>query len=94
MSIITVSELLESGVHFGHRASRWNPKMRPFIHGKRNTIHIIDLKETVKGLVRATHFLKETAAEGGKVRRRGPADGDCGCHKGILVRSVRLQPDP
>jgi small subunit ribosomal protein S2 len=67
LSIITVTELLESGVHFGHRASRWNPKMRPFIHGKRNTIHIIDLKETVKGLVRASHFLKETAAEGGKV---------------------------
>ena len=67
MSIITVAELLESGVHFGHRASRWNPKMKPFIHGKRNTIHIIDLKSTVKGLVRATHFLKETAAEGGKI---------------------------
>jgi small subunit ribosomal protein S2 len=67
LSIITVTELLDSGVHFGHRASRWNPKMRPFIHGKRNTIHIIDLKETVKGLVRASHFLKETAAEGGKV---------------------------
>ena len=67
MSIITVSELLESGVHFGHRASRWNPKMKPFIHGKRNTIHIIDLKETVKGLVRACHYLKEVSAEGGKV---------------------------
>jgi small subunit ribosomal protein S2 len=67
LSIITVQELLESGVHFGHRASRWNPKMKPFIHGKRNTIHIIDLKETVKGLVRACHYLKETAAEGGKV---------------------------
>ncbi len=67
MSIISVTELLDSGVHFGHRASRWNPKMKPFIHGKRNTIHIIDLKETVRGLVRASHFLKETAAEGGKI---------------------------
>ncbi|MCC7139097.1 MAG: 30S ribosomal protein S2 [Planctomycetes bacterium] len=64
---MSVTELLESGVHFGHRASRWNPKMRPFIHGKRNSIHIIDLKETVKGLLRACHFVKETAAEGGKV---------------------------
>jgi small subunit ribosomal protein S2 len=64
---ITVTELLENGVHFGHRASRWNPKMRPFIHGKRNTIHIIDLKETVKGLLRACHYVKETAAEGGKI---------------------------
>src|SRR5687767_8336772 len=67
MSQITVNELLESGVHFGHRASRWNPKMRTFIHGKRNTIHIIDLKETVKGLVRASHYLREVAAEGGKI---------------------------
>jgi small subunit ribosomal protein S2 len=67
VSIITVTELLESGVHFGHRASRWNPKMRPFIHGKRNSIHIIDLKETVKGLARASHFVREVAAEGGKV---------------------------
>jgi small subunit ribosomal protein S2 len=67
VSHITVTELLESGVHFGHRASRWNPKMRPFIHGKRNTIHIIDLKETVKGLLRACHYVKEVAAEGGKV---------------------------
>ena len=67
MSQITITELLESGVHFGHRASKWNPKMRPFIHGKRNSIHIIDLKETVKGLLRACHFVQETVAEGGKV---------------------------
>ncbi len=67
MSNISVTELLECGVHFGHRASRWNPKMKPFIHGKRNTIHIIDLKETVKGLVRSSHFLKETSSEGGKI---------------------------
>lgn len=67
MSLISVTELLECGVHFGHRASRWNPKMKPFIHGKRNTIHIIDLKETVKGLVRSAHFLKETSADGGKI---------------------------
>ena len=64
---ISVTELLESGVHFGHRASKWNPKMKPFIHGKRNTIHIIDLKETVKGLVRASHYLKEVAV-GGRAR--------------------------
>lgn len=64
---LTVTDLLESGVHFGHRASKWNPKMRPFIHGKRNSIHIIDLKETVKGLLRATHYLRETVAEGGKI---------------------------
>ena len=53
MASITVDALLENGVHFGHRASRWNPKMKPFIYGKRNTIHIIDLKATVRGLVRS-----------------------------------------
>ncbi len=64
---ITVDALLENGVHFGHRASRWNPKMRPYIHGKRNAIHIIDLKSTVRGLVRASNYLKGVSSEGGKV---------------------------
>ena len=67
MSSITVDALLENGVHFGHRCSRWNPKMRPYIHGKRNTIHIIDLKATVRGLVRASNYLKRVSSEGGKV---------------------------
>ena len=67
MSLITVDALLENGVHFGHRASRWNPKMRPFIHGRRNSIHILDLKQTVRGLVRACHYVKAVASEGGKV---------------------------
>jgi small subunit ribosomal protein S2 len=67
LASITVDELIDNGVHFGHRVSRWNPKMRPFIHGKRNTIHIIDLKSTVKGLVRASHYLKGVASEGGRV---------------------------
>ena len=64
MSEITVGKLLENGVHFGHRASRWNPKMKRYIHGKRNTIHIIDLRATVAGLVRATHFLRAVTGEG------------------------------
>jgi small subunit ribosomal protein S2 len=64
---ITVEKLLENGVHFGHRASRWNPKMKPFIHGKRNAIHIIDLEETVRGLIRASNYLKSVVAEGGKI---------------------------
>jgi small subunit ribosomal protein S2 len=67
LAAITVDALLENGVHFGHRVSRWNPKMKPYIHGKRNTIHIIDLKATVRGLVRASHFLRMTSSEGGKV---------------------------
>ena len=57
MPIVKVDELIEAGVHFGHRVSRWNPKMQPFIFGKRNTIHIINLRETIKGLLRAYRFL-------------------------------------
>jgi small subunit ribosomal protein S2 len=67
LPLITIDALLENGVHFGHRASRWNPKMKPFIHGKRNTIHIIDLRATVRGLVRACHYLRAVASEGGRI---------------------------
>jgi len=62
-----VRELLDAGIHFGHRVSRWNPKMRPYIFGKRNMIHIIDIKETLKGLLRAKKFITRTVAEGGDV---------------------------
>jgi small subunit ribosomal protein S2 len=64
---IVVKDFLESGVHFGHRASRWNPKMRPFIYGKRNLIHIIDLRETVRGLLRAHRYLNQVASRGSLV---------------------------
>lgn len=64
MAIVQVNELVESGVHFGHRVSRWNPKMRPFIYGKRNLIHIIDLKETVRGMLRAYRYLAKVASRG------------------------------
>ena len=62
MAIVQVQDFIESGVHFGHRASRWNPKMRPFIYGKRNLIHIIDLRETVRGLLRAYKYLAKVAS--------------------------------
>ncbi len=64
MPIVTVQELIDNGVHFGHRASRWNPKMLPYIHGKRNTIHVIDLRATVRGLVRAANLVQRIAGEG------------------------------
>ena len=67
MAIVQVKDLIEAGVHFGHRASRWNPKMRPYIYGKRNLIHIIDLRETVRGLLRAHRFLAQLAAKGSLV---------------------------
>lgn len=61
---VPIKTLLEAGVHFGHRASRWNPRMEPYIFGKRNLIHIIDLKETLRGLIKACTFLQGMAAEG------------------------------
>ncbi|MBY0326645.1 MAG: ribosomal protein [Planctomycetota bacterium] len=67
MSIVQVKDLIEAGVHFGHRASRWNPKMRPYIYGKRNLIHIIDLRETVRGLLRAFRFLTKLSASGSQI---------------------------
>jgi len=62
--IVHVDELIEAGVHYGHRSSRWNPRMRDYIYGKRNLIHIIDLRETVRGLIRAYRFLSKVAAQG------------------------------
>jgi small subunit ribosomal protein S2 len=64
MAEIVVKEILDAGVHYGHRASRWNPKMRPYIYGRRNQIHIIDLKETIRGLIRAKKYLMRVAAQG------------------------------
>lgn len=59
-----VRQLVDSGIHYGHRASRWNPKMGAYIFGKRNTIHIIDIRETVKGLLRAKKFISRVVAAG------------------------------
>jgi small subunit ribosomal protein S2 len=59
-----VKDLIESGIHFGHRASRWNPKMKPYIFGKRNLIHIVDVKQTVKGILLARKFLAQLVAGG------------------------------
>ena len=67
MAIVQVKDLIEAGVHFGHRASRWNPKMRPYIYGKRNLIHIIDLRETVRGLLRSHKYLAKVASAGSLV---------------------------
>lgn len=64
MSTATAKELIEAGVHFGHRASRWNPKMRPYIYGRRNLIHIINVRETIRGLLRAKKYLRQVAANG------------------------------
>ena len=62
MSQSLLKELVEAGVHFGHRSSRWNPKMAPYIYARRNMIHIIDVRETVRGLLRAKKLLAQYAA--------------------------------
>ncbi len=67
MSVASMKELLEAGVHFGHYTRRWNPKMRPYIFTERNGIHIIDLAQTVEAIDRATRFVRDTVAKGGTV---------------------------
>ena len=67
MAQTLVKSLVEAGVHFGHRASRWNPKMSPYIYTRKNLIHIIDVRETIRGLLRARKFLENIASQGGLV---------------------------
>lgn len=64
MDSATVRELVDAGIHFGHRVGRWNPKMKPYVFCARNSIHIINIKETIKGLVRAKKFLTHVTASG------------------------------
>ncbi|MCP3987086.1 MAG: 30S ribosomal protein S2 [bacterium] len=63
----SIRSFLEAGAHFGHQTRRWNPKMKPYIFGERNGVHIIDLDESVPYMVDALEFLRETVAQGGKV---------------------------
>jgi small subunit ribosomal protein S2 len=62
-----VKELVEAGVHFGHRSSLWNPKMAPYIYARKNQIHIIDVRETLRGILRAQKYLEQVAAGGSLV---------------------------
>ena len=64
MSVISMKQLLEAGVHFGHQTRRWNPKMAPYIFTERNGIYIIDLQKTVKNVEEAYNFIREVSAEG------------------------------
>lgn len=64
MAIISMKQLLEAGVHFGHQTRRWNPKMAPYIFTERNGIYIIDLQKTVKKVDEAYNFIREVAAAG------------------------------
>ena len=67
MSVVSMKQLLEAGVHFGHQTRRWNPKMAPYIYTERNGIYIIDLQKTVKKLEEAYNFVRDISAEGGNI---------------------------
>ncbi len=67
MSVISMKQLLEAGVHFGHQTRRWNPKMAEYIYTERNGIYIIDLQKTTKLIDKAYDVIKDVVAEGGKV---------------------------
>ena len=67
MSAVTMKQLIEAGVHFGHQTRRWNPKMAPYIYGERNGIHIIDLRKTLEEIDKAYEFVRDLVAGGGVV---------------------------
>jgi len=67
MAAITINDLLEAGVHFGHQTKRWNPKMKPYIYGARNGISIFDLTVTIRQLAAACDYLRDMTAEGGTI---------------------------
>ena len=67
MAVVTMRQLLDAGVHFGHQTSRWNPKMKRFIFGERNGIYIIDLQQSLAKIDDAYEFVRETVAHGGTV---------------------------
>jgi len=67
MAVISMKQLLETGVHFGHRTRRWNPRMARYIYTERNGVHIIDLQQTVKAMNRAYEFVRDSVAEGNQV---------------------------
>ena len=66
-NVVTMQQLLEAGAHFGHQTHRWNPRMKPYIFGDRNGVHIIDLSQSVPLFARALDFVQQTVSRGGKV---------------------------
>jgi len=66
-TVVTMQQLLEAGAHFGHQTHRWNPRMKPYLFGDRNGVHIIDLSQSVPLFARALDFVQQTVARGGKV---------------------------
>jgi small subunit ribosomal protein S2 len=67
MPVVSLRQLFEAGVHFGHNTRRWNPKMQPYLFGVRNNVHIIDLEQTVPMMQRALQTMRDVAAQGGRI---------------------------
>ncbi len=67
MAVVTMTQLLDAGVHFGHQTRRWNPKMKRFLHGERSGIYIVDLHQTLSGIDTAYRFVRETVSNGGAI---------------------------
>ena len=67
MAVVSMKALLETGVHFGHRTRRWNPKMKPYIFTERNGVHIIDLQQTITALDRFHKLVRDTVGAGGTI---------------------------
>ncbi len=65
--VVTMKQLIDAGVHFGHQTRKWNPKMRRFIHGERNGIYILDLKQSLSGIEKSYTYIRDIAARGGSV---------------------------
>ena len=66
-AVVTMKQLLEAGVHFGHQTRRWNPKMKRFIHGDRGGIYLIDLHQTLGGIEKSYTFVRDLVADGGTI---------------------------
>ncbi len=94
MANITMKELLEAGVHFGHQTKRWNPKMKEYIFGERNGIYIIDLQKTLKMFKEASKFVQDLAADrpARAVCRNQAAGAGSHCRRGRALRHVLHQP--
>ena len=94
MAALTMKELLEAGVHFGHQTKRWNPKMRKYIFGERNGIYIIDLQKTLKKFREAYDFVRDLVADGGTMLFVGTKKQaqETVARRGRPVRHVLRQP--
>ncbi len=91
MVSVTMKELLEAGVHFGHQTKRWNPKMKEYIFGQRNGIYIVDLQKTIKNFKEALNYIRGVAEEGKTDPLRRHEEAGPG-HRPRLRDEVRVEP--